>query len=158
MTFVVGGVGELYQGDLDLGRVAVERLGDLRSGVVVEDFSYGAVAVAQRLEELAPRRLVLVSAVARGRAPGTVERRRAAGAAARAAEDVQRSVADAVTGYVHVDLVLDVAGGLGVLPADTVVIEVEPATVEPSERLSPVAERALDEALALVRAEVELLE
>jgi len=158
LTFVVGGVGELYQGDLDLGRVAVERLGDLRSGVVVEDFSYGAVAVAQRLEELAPRRLVLVSAVARGRAPGTVERRSAAGAAARAPEDVQRSVADAVTGYVHVDLVLDVAGGLGVLPADTVVIEVEPATVEPSERLSPVAERALDEALALVRAEVELLE
>ena len=71
-----------------------------------------------------------------------------------APEQVQRSVADAVTGYVHIDLVLDVAGGLGVLPADTVVVEVEPATVEPSVRLSPVIERALDEALALVRAEL----
>jgi len=71
---------------------------------------------------------------------------------------LQRSVADAVTGYVHVDLVLDVAHGLGVLPGDTVVIEVEPATVEPSERLSVVAERALDEALALVRAELDAVE
>ena len=149
---LVGGVGQLYQGDLDFGRVALERLGDIGPGIVVEDLSYGAVAVAQRLEELAPERLVLVGAVARGRPPGTVERRAVTTVAA--PEQVQRSVADAVTGYVHIDLVLDVAGGLGVLPADTVVVEVEPATVEPSVRLSPVIERALDEALALVRAEL----
>ncbi len=150
---LVGGVAHLYQGDLDLGRVALERLGDLGAGVLVEDLSYGAVAVAQRLEELAPERLVLVSAVERGRPPGTVERR-TPDADARTPEQVQRSVADAVTGYLHVDLVLDVAQGLGVLPADTVVVEVEPATVEPSEALSGVAERALDEAVALVRAEI----
>jgi hydrogenase maturation protease len=150
---LVGGVAHLYQGDLDLGRLALERLGDAGPGVVVEDLSYGAVAVAQRLEELAPERLVLVSAVARGRAPGTVERR-TPDASAWTPEQVQRSVADAVTGYLHVDLVLDVAQGLGVLPDDTVVVEVEPASVEPSEHLSTVAERALDEAVALVRAEL----
>jgi hydrogenase maturation protease len=155
LRVLVGGVAQLYQGDLDLGRLAVERLADLNAGdVVVEDLSYGAVAVAQRLEELAPERLVLVGAVARGRPPGTVERR-SAPAAARTADEVQRSVGDAVTGYVHVDLVLDVAGGLGVLPADTIVVEVEPAAVAPSETLSPVARRALDEAVALVRASVE---
>jgi len=150
---LVGAVGQLYQGDLDLGRVAVERLGDLGPEIVVEDLSYGAVAVAQRLEELAPQRLILVAAVARGRVPGTVERRSAT-AVARTPQEIQRSVADAVTGYVHVDLVLDVAHGLGVLPPETLVVEVEPATVEPSERLSPVAERALDEALALIRADL----
>jgi len=73
-------------------------------------------------------------------------------------EELQRSIGDAVTGYVHVDLVVDVAHGLGVLPHDTFVIEVEPATVEPSESLSAVAERALGEALALVRAELNPLE
>jgi len=124
--------------------------------VVVEDLSYGAVAVAQRLQELAPERLLLVAAVARGRPPGTVERRRAAPAVT--PEELQRSIGDAVTGYVHVDLVVDVAHGLGVLPHDTFVIEVEPATVEPSESLSAVAERALGEALALVRAELNPLE
>jgi hypothetical protein len=152
---LVGGVAQLYQGDLDLGRLAVERLVALdRDDVLVEELSYGAVAVAQRLEELAPERLVLVGAVARGRAPGTVERRTATPIAL-TPEEVQRSVADAVTGYVHVDLVLDVAHGLGVLPADTIVVEVEPAAVEPSDRLSPVAERALVEALAIVRASIE---
>jgi len=149
---LVGGVAQLYQGDLDLGRLAVERLAALESDdVLVEELSYGAVAVAQRLEELAPERLVLVGAVARGRTPGTVERRTAAPISLKP-EEVQQSVADAVTGYVHVDLVLDVAHGLGVLPADAILVEVEPAAVDPSDRLSPVAERALAEAVALVRA------
>jgi hydrogenase maturation protease len=152
---LVGGVAHLYQGDLDLGRLALERLGEVGAGVVVEDLSYGAVAVAQRLEELEPERLVLVSAVVRGRPPGTVERRTPNGAA-RSPEEVQRSVADAATGYLHVDLVLDVAQAFGVLPRDTIVVEVEPASVEPAERLSSVGARALDDAVALVRRELEL--
>ncbi|MGH9281391.1 MAG: hypothetical protein ACRD0S_00475, partial [Acidimicrobiales bacterium] len=75
VAVLVGGVGELYQGDLDLGRVAVERLAQEALGdhVAVEDLHYGAVAVAQRLEELRPAHLVLVGGVARDRAPGTVE-------------------------------------------------------------------------------------
>ncbi|MEJ7744110.1 MAG: hypothetical protein WKF73_17155 [Nocardioidaceae bacterium] len=56
----------------------IERLQaeDLGPGVLVEELHYGAVAVAQRLEDLRPDALVLVSAVRRGRPPGTVERRR----------------------------------------------------------------------------------
>ena len=66
MQILVGGVGELYQGDLDLGRRAVERLGteDLGPGVLVEELHYGAVAVAQRLEDLRPDLLILIGAVA----------------------------------------------------------------------------------------------
>ena len=152
---VVGGVAHLYQGDLDLGRVAVERLRheDLGPGVVVEEFSYGAVAVAQRLEELAPNALVLVGAVARGREPGSVERREIVGLP-REPEEIQRAVADAITGYIDLDLVLEVAHGLGALPRRTVTIEVEPATTEPSTTLSPLAEAALTRALELARAEV----
>ena len=67
MTVLVGGVSELFQGDLDLGRLAVARLldEDLGPGVLVEDLHYGAVAVAQRLEEVRPDTLVLVGAVRR---------------------------------------------------------------------------------------------
>jgi hydrogenase maturation protease len=152
---VVGGVGHLYQGDLDLGRVAVERLAhdDLGAGVTVEEFSYGAVAVAQRLEELRPDVLVLVGAVGRGREPGTVERREIT-SLPRDPMEIHGAIADAVTGYIDLDLVVEVAHGLGALPPRTVAIEVEPARTEPSEQLSPQAEAALAQAVDLVRSEV----
>ena len=154
-SVVVGGVGHLYQGDLDLGRVAVERLAhdELGPGVAVEEFSYGAVAVAQRLEELSPQLLVLLGAVERGREPGTVERREVT-VLPRDPLEIQGAISDAVTGYIHLDLVLEVAHGLGALPPRTVAIEVEPARTEPSEQLSPQAEAALAEALDLVRREI----
>lgn len=152
---VVGGVGQLYQGDLDFGRVAVERLQAEEPGrdVLIEDFHYGAVAVAQRLEELSPDTLVLVGATSRGRQPGAVERRLLE-RAERAPADVQGAVASAVVGYVDLDLVVDVAAGFGVLPQRTVAIEFEPVLPGPSESLSAEARAALDTALELVRAEV----
>ncbi len=155
MRVLVGGVGELYQGDLDLGRLAVERLVEEELGpdVLVEELHYGAIAVAQRLEDLRPELLVLVGAARRGRVPGTVERRLVRHTSL-PAEEVQRAVRDAVTGYVDIDLVLEVAEGLGTLPARTVVIEVEPAWVEPCEQLSEEAQVALEQALELVRGEV----
>lgn len=155
VTVFVGGVSELFQGDLDLGRLAVARLWDDHpsANVLVEDLHYGAVAVAQRLAEVRPDVLVLVGAVGRGRPPGTVVRRRV-DVREVSPENLQLAVADAVVGYVHVDLVVDVATGFGALPPRTVVVEVEPADVGPGEGLSPVAAGALADALELVRAEV----
>ena len=155
---LVGGVAELYQGDLDLGRRAVGRLEDedLGADVVVEDLSYGAVAVVQRLEELRPDALVLVAAQARGRRPGAVERREVQPLDL-PPEEIQLAVGDAVTGYVTVDLLMEVAAALGALPVRTVCIEVEPASVRPSEELTPEARAGLDDALELVRAEIGTL-
>lgn len=156
MTTLVGGVSELYQGDLDLGRVAVERLAavDLGADVLVEDLHYGGVAVAQRLEELGPDTLILVGAAARGREPGTVERRRIAEVDL-SPDEMQVAVADAVTGYVSIDLVVEVAWGLGVLPPRTVAIEVEPTpTSGPSAELSAPARAGLTRACDLVCVEV----
>jgi hydrogenase maturation protease len=155
VTLLVGGVGQLYQGDLDLGRLAAERLAAEAFGpdVLVEELHYGAVAVAQRLEELRPRALVLVGAVARGRRPGTVERRLVRNLHL-PPERVQRAVGDAVTGYVTLDLLVEVAAGLGALPARTTAIEAEPARIGPAERLSGQAQAALETALGLVRAEL----
>lgn len=152
---LVGGVGQLYQGDLDLGRRAAERLATERFGgrVLVEDLYYGAIAVAQRLEDLRPHTLILIGAERRGRTPGTVERRRVEGVGLDT-EEVGTAVRDAGTGYVTLGLVLEVAGGLDALPPRTVAIEVEPVTTAPSEHLSAEAATGLERALALVRAEV----
>lgn len=152
---LVGGVSELFQRDLDLGRLAVERLlgEDLGPGVLVEELHYGAVAVAQRLEDLQPGLLVLVSAVVRDRAPGTVERRRLDPPVLDTAT-VQLAVGDAVTGYVHPDLVVEIATAFGHLPPRTVAIEVEPEQTGSGEGLSPLAAAGLEDALDLVRTEV----
>ena len=155
MTVLVGGVYELFQGDLDLGRLAVERLRaeGLPSYVLTEDLHYGAVAVVQRLEELRPDVFVIVTAVRRDRPPGAVERRRLDPPPVDPA-DFQAAVGDAVTGYVHIDLLVEVATGFDALPARTVAVEVEPANVGPGEGLTPEAAAALERALELVRAEV----
>jgi hydrogenase maturation protease len=155
VTVLVGGVGEVFQGDLDLGRVAVDRLAaeDLGRDVAVEELHYGAVAVVQRLEDLRPELLVLVGAARRGRPPGTVERRRIR-ALDLDVETVQAAVHDAATGYVTIDLVVEVGSGFGALPERTVAIEVEPAHVGPLAELSPTAQAGLEVALGLVRAEV----
>lgn len=154
-TVLVGGVSELFQHDLDLGRLAVEqlRLREMGHGVFVEDLHYGAVTVTQRIQELQPVTMILVGAVRRGRPPGTVERRRVHAPVLSAAE-LQAAVGDAVTGYVAIDLVVEVATGLGVLPPRTVAVEVEPALVGPGEGLSASAAVGLRQAVELVVLEV----
>lgn len=156
MGVLVGGVSQLYQGDLDLGRRAAARLVEEpppTPGVRVEDLYYGAVAIAQRLEELTPSMLLLVGAEQRGRPPGSIERRRIRQLDLRP-DEVQVAVGDSVTGYVGIDLVVEVAWGLGVLPARTVALEVEPATTGPDTELSPAGSRALDRVIAMARLEV----
>jgi hypothetical protein len=155
VTVLVGGVSELFQSDLDLGRLAIERLQGEALGpdVMVEELHYGAVAVAQRLEEVRPEGLVLISAVLRDRPVGTVERRLVDAPQLSPAE-LQAAVGDAVTGYVHLDLIVDVAAGLGVLPPRTVAVEVEPEKTSSGEGLSPSAQTGLDVALGLVRDEL----
>jgi hydrogenase maturation protease len=156
MTVLVGGVGELYQGDLDLGRHAAEILaaGPLPHDVVVEDLHYGAVGVVHRLRDLNPTTLVLVGATPRGRPPGTLERERVQPPQMTTAE-AQAAVGDAVTGYVGIDLVVQVAHGLGHLPPRTVTVDVEPAETGPSDQLSEVGQAALRRAVAVVRTELQ---
>jgi hydrogenase maturation protease len=155
VTVLVGGVYELFQSDLDLGRLAVERLrGEgLPAGVLAEDLHYGAVAVVQRLQDLQPDALILVTAARRGRAPGTVERRRVEPARVDP-KDFQAAIGDAVTGYVHIDLLVEVATGFEALPPRTVAVEVEPERTGSGEGLSEPAATGLEAALEVVRLEV----
>ncbi|HEX6538733.1 MAG TPA: hypothetical protein VF155_06110 [Candidatus Dormibacteraeota bacterium] len=154
-TVFIGGVGRSFMGDLDLGRIAIERLAaeDLGPHAVLEEVQYNAVLVAQHLAELRPYSVVLVGAVERQREPGTVERRRIRTLGA-PLETVQDAVASAVTGDVTLDLLLQVGEGLGVLPAHTLAIEVEPTEMSLGDTLSTQAAGALETVLELVRAEV----
>lgn len=151
---LVGGVGQLFQGDLDVGRLAVEQLSDLAGdGVVVEDLHYGAVAVTQLLEDLRPGTLLLVGACERGRTPGTVERRYV-DPPQLSSKEAQQAVEESITGYVSVELVVEVAAALGALPDRAVTLELEPAATDPSDELSAAAREALPQLCQLVRAEV----
>lgn len=156
MNIVVGGVSQLYQGDLDLGRRAVERLQEAgsRPWVSVEDFHYGAVAVAQRLQDLAPAALILVGAGPAGQRPGTITRRRIT--PSRLGAEAAGAVGDAVTGFVTIDLLIEVGSALEALPPRVVAFVVEPEAVWPATELSAGAERALEEVLAAVTREIEL--
>lgn len=154
---LVGGVGELLQGDLDVGRAVVERLRleDLGPDVLVDDISYGAVAVSQYLEDLAPDGLIVIGAVSRGRPPGTVGRRQVMPDELLSVEIANGAIRDAVTGYVSAELLIDVTGALGSRPADTVLIDVEPHSTAPGEPLSDAVEAAVDAVVLAVREEVE---
>lgn len=157
MKIVVGGVSQLFQGDLDLGRhvMALLRERDLPHEALLEDFDYGAVAVSQRLADLAPDVLILVGAEQRGRAPGAIGRHVVGGQPLDSARG-QQAIEGAATGYVAIDLVVDVLRALRQAPPRTVIFEVEPADTGPSAELSPIGKRALEAAVARIHDEIEM--
>lgn len=127
---LIGGVGYSYLRDGSLGPAVAAALArdPWPDGVVVEDLSYGPIAVMQRLQDIDPplERLVLVAAVRRGgRAPGTMAVYRWDGRLPDAAE-IQARVAEAVTGVISLDNLLAVVGFFDALPGEVWVVEVEP--------------------------------
>jgi hypothetical protein len=133
MRVVVGGVGYRSLRDHSLG---VQLSDDLAAvarppALVIEDLSYNPVAVAQWLADEARAapisRAVFVSAIARddGRAAGTITAYRW-DQALPADDIVQRAVADAVTGVIHLDNTLIVTEWMNALPSEVLVVEVEP--------------------------------
>ena len=131
MRALIGGVGypDLSDHSISWAVVSALEARTLPEGVTVEDVSYNPVAVAQRLDDEAGTgrydALIFVSAVARGRAPGTVttyrwDRRLPP------PDEIQRAVTDAVTGIIYLDNTLVVVRHLDALPERVVVVEVEP--------------------------------
>lgn len=129
----------------------IDRLADRAGdGVEVEDVSYHPVGLSQNLEERPDYdRLVLVAAVARGREPGNVTAYRWDGVLP-GNEEIQARVSEAVTGVISLDNTLIVCGALGGFPDDVRVIEVEPASEQWGEELSPEVEERLPEIVETV--------
>ena len=148
---LVGGVGYRNLRDGSVGIHVIERLAE-RAGdrVEVEDVSYHPVGLSQNLQERPDYdRVVLVAAVARGRLPGTVVAYRWDGRLPDD-EEVQARVSEAVTGVISLDNTLIVCGALGGFPDDVRVVEVEPASEEWGEELSPEIEERLPEIVEAV--------
>lgn len=148
---LVGGIGYRNLRDGSVGLHVIELLADRAGdGIEIEDVSYHPVGLSQNLEERPDYdRVVLVAAVARGRAPGSVASYRWDG---RLPDDdeIQTRVSEAVTGVISLDNTLVVCGALGGFPDDVRVVEVEPASEQWGEELSPEIEERLPEIVEAV--------
>jgi len=143
---LVGGVGYRFLRDGSVGPWLSDRLAErATNGIEIEDVSYHPVGLSQNLQERPPYdRLVLVAAVCRGRAPGTVQAYRWDGELPDR-DAIQERVAEAVTGVISLDNLLIVCGALGGFPDDVRVVEVEPADESWGEGFSPEVEARLPE-------------
>ncbi|MDP1805400.1 MAG: SpoIIE family protein phosphatase, partial [Acidimicrobiales bacterium] len=135
----VGSFGKPGMRDLDFGRQVIDCLQQLEwpTGVVIEELPCSPALVLSRLHELQPVKVVLLGAVTRGESPGAVRRHAFHHAAV---PDLDHS--------------LTVARRWGGLPADTVVIEVEPADTGYGPGFSDFLAGSFDPILDMVREEL----
>lgn len=130
---LIAGVGHRFWSDYSAGPEWSDRLArlDWPDHVTVADYSYGAWAMTQRLQDERYRRCIFVAAEPRGREPAGLHVYRYRHD--RAAFDplrVHDHMFEAVAGVISIDLLLVVAGHFEALPDETWVVEIEPAQVE----------------------------
>lgn len=154
---LVGGIGLPWLRDLDFGTNWLARAASLQwpDGVVLEDLSYAAHRVMHRLEELRPKRAVLLGCMPRSTGPpGTIRRYELSELPVLDPIDVHERLAEAVGGIVDLDHMLAVCRYWDALPRDTVVIEVEPAESEFGWGFSQPVEDAVEVVIEMVLHEV----
>lgn len=151
MAVLVGGVGYRNLCDHSFGVLVSDALAGRWpvEEVLVEDISYGPIAVVQRLQDDRPSRVVIVAAAERiGREPGTLTIYRWDGRLPDA-EQIQTAVSEAVTGVISLDNTLIVAQHFRALPEEVIVIETQPANGEFGDELSEMASNAFPRACEL---------
>jgi hydrogenase maturation protease len=138
---LVAGVGNTLRRDDGFGPAVAARLGALPPGVEVVETGIGGIALLQELLAGCDG-LVLVDAVDRGAAPGTVFVLEPEVAEAEHVPDVHLA---------NPQRVLAMAKGMGALPKRIAVVGCQPGeTDELGEELSPAVERAVAVAVAKV--------
>ncbi len=153
---LVGGIGLPWLRDLDFGTNWLTRAAKLAwaDDVILEDLSYAAHRVLHRLQELEPRRVILLGCMPRGADPaGTIRRYALRDAPRPDAAEIHERLAESVGGIIDLDHTLAVCRHWDALPEDTVVIEVEPAERDFGWGFSASVEDAVAEVLAIVQAE-----
>lgn len=154
---LVGGIGLPWLRDLDFGSNWLARAATLTwpGDVLLEDLSYAAHRVLHRLQELEPRRVILLGCMPRrADPPGTIRRYVLEDVPHPDPDEVHARLAEAVGGIIDLDHTLAVCRHWNALPDDTVVIEVEPAETEFGWGFSDAVEEAVGEVLTLVQAEI----
>jgi len=152
-TTLIAGVGHRFWGDRSTGPVWVDRMAalDWPEQVVLDDYSFGAIAMTQQLQAQPHARAVFVTAEQRDRPAATLYLDRHLSRDA-TPEHVQACVAEAGGGVVAIDLLLVIAEHFKALPAETWVLEIEPADADWGDGLSPRVEALYPQALDMVRA------
>ena len=159
---LIAGVGYRNLRDFSVGPLMVDRLERRRFAgeVSVEDLSFGPIAVVQRLEDDPPDRqfslAIFVAGVPRPpwREPGSITCYRWDGLLP-GDDEIQRAVTEAVTGVIALDNTLTVCGHFKVLPADVVIVEIEPLIHEFGDDFSDSVARAFERAYDLIVALAE---
>lgn len=157
MRVIVAGVGYPDLCDYSIGIDVIEALAEWAAppDVVVEDLSYNPISVVQRFGDDLPgsgfRRAVFVSSVKRGTRPsGTVACYRWDGILPEDSE-IHQAITEAVTGIIALENTLVIAQHFKALPAEVVVIEVEPEMHEFGNTRTPAVEEAFGRACELAR-------
>ncbi|HXI13409.1 MAG TPA: hydrogenase maturation protease [Thermoanaerobaculia bacterium] len=128
MRILIAGVGYSNLSDMSLGPLLIEILTQRAwpEGVEIDDLSYGPVFICHSLgERPAYDRIVLIGAVSREEAPGTIRRFRWAHELP-STDEIQARVVEAATGVTSLENLLVVSTYFKRLPADVVVLEIEP--------------------------------
>ncbi|MBW3574801.1 MAG: hydrogenase maturation protease [Actinobacteria bacterium] len=152
---LVGGLGTPGLRDLDFGRQVVHYLENLEwpKGVVVEDLSYAAHLVLDRVQELRPAKVVLIGVAARGGSPGSLRRYRIDLTPPPPAQ-VHQGLSAAGGGTADLDHTLAVVRHWGAFPSDTTIVEVEPADCSFGPGFSEELGECIESIVDLVREEV----
>jgi hydrogenase maturation protease len=156
VNVLIGSVGYKNLRDLSFGPALLERLSEMEwpDHVELEDTSYGPVTVMQNLEDAPGRysRAIFLSAVLRGREPGTLEIYRWEPPEL-TVDLVQERVNEGVTGIISLDNLLIICQHFGVLPPEVICVEVEPVSTDFGDEFSDAVASRFDEAVRLVRHE-----
>lgn len=128
---LIAGVGHRFWRDLSAGPVWTDRLGALEwpPSVDVQDYSFGAVAMMQNLQDVSYEKIIFLTAETRDRNAGKLYTYRYDGGN-ETPERVQQYIGEAGGGVVAIDPLLSIAGHFGVLPYHTWVIELEPQSTQ----------------------------
>lgn len=142
---VVAGFGNVLRGDDGFGVEVVRRLqeeGSAPAGTVLLEVGTGGIALAQEL--LTPcQRLVVVDAMTRGGAPGSLYVVQVEGVEPACSIDMHMAVPARALGLAQV---------LGALPPEVFLVGCEPASTDDfTMELSPCVNDAIDSALAAVQ-------
>ena len=147
MRVLVAGVGNVLRRDDGFGPAVVARLGPLPVGTRIVETGIGGVALLQELLAGPLDGLVVVDAVDRGAAPGTVFVLE---------PDVREAEHVADVHLANPDRVLSMALSMGALPPRVVIVGCQPADAEElGESLSAAVERAVPAGVRLVHETVE---
>ena len=130
---LIAGVGHRFWCDYSAGPEWADKLAELEwpAHVTVEDYSYGAWAMTQNLQDEKFERCIFISAEPREREPASLH------VYPFTFDEIDYDplrvhdhMFEAVAGVISVDLLLIVAGHFKALPKETWVVEIEPANTD----------------------------